>query len=107
MIDGIPAVIGLSAPLASTLAIFYMVFTGRLIVRSEHLTVVRILESQRDDLRTERDGWKTTANRKGETNVILARTNEKLIETANVTQHVMHALQEGVNERHVGQEAQD
>lgn len=94
MIDGLPALIGVGPPLASTLVVFWLVFTGRLVVKSQHETHVALLKEQLRDAWAQRDGWKETENRKGETNAILVRTNEKLIETANVTQHVMHALQE-------------
>lgn len=94
MIEGLPAIVGLASPLGATLVVFWLVFTGKLVVKAQHETVVRILTEQREDAWAQRDGWKETANRKGETNAILVKTNEKLIETAHVTQHVMHALQE-------------
>lgn len=94
MIDGIPAVVGLAGPLASTLVVFWLVFTGRLVVRSQHETIVQVYESQLVDTRTERDAWKATADRKGETIALQAQTNATLTESARFSDHVMSAMQE-------------
>jgi putative lipoic acid-binding regulatory protein len=90
MIDGLPAWVGLSSPVAATLVVFWLVFTGRLIVRD----VVRVLEKQITSLTTDRDSWKSSSERKGETISVLTKTNAELIETARTTQHVMSSLQE-------------
>lgn len=94
MIDGLPAIVGLASPVGATLVVFWLVFTGKLVVKAQHEEQLRTLREARDDAWAQRDGWKETAHRKGETVSILTQTNAKLIETANVTQHVMHALQE-------------
>ncbi|MFD1846992.1 hypothetical protein [Arthrobacter flavus] len=56
MIDGIPAVVGLAGPLTPMLVASYHVFTGRIVVRSEHQTIVRVLEKQIADGHTDRYG---------------------------------------------------
>lgn len=94
MIDGLPAWVGLSSPVAATLVVFWLVFTGRLIVRASHNDVVRVLEKQVLSLTTDRDSWKSSSERKGETISVLTKTNAELIETARTTQHVMSSLQE-------------
>jgi putative lipoic acid-binding regulatory protein len=94
MIDGLPAWVGLSSPVAATLVVFWLVFTGRLIVRASHTDVVRVLEKQITSLTTDRDSWKSSSERKGETISVLTKTNAELIETARTTQHVMSSLQE-------------
>lgn len=94
MVDGLPAWVGLSSPVAATLVVFWLVFTGRLIVRASHNDVVRVLEKQIISLTTDRDAWKTSSERKGETNSILTKTNAELVEVARTTQHVMSSLQE-------------
>lgn len=94
MIDGIPGWVGLASPLGATLAIFYLVFTGRLIPRASHNDVVRVLENQITAVTTDRDGWKDSSERKGSTIAVLTQTNAELIETARTTKHVMSSLQE-------------
>jgi len=94
VIDGIPAWVGLASPVSATLVVFWLVFTGRLIVRAAHDDVVRVLENQITALDKDRDGWKTSSERKGEIIQTLTSTNAELIETARTTTHVMSALQE-------------
>lgn len=98
MIDGIPAVVGLASPVATALAMLYLIFTGRLVTQSQHNTIVRILESQLKDSRTDRDGWKATADRKGDTIAVLTKSNSELMETARFSNHVMTALQQKAGE---------
>lgn len=43
MIDGIPAWVGISSPIATALSMFYLVFTGCLIPRASHNDVVKVL----------------------------------------------------------------
>lgn len=101
MIDGIPAVVGLASPLGATIAIFYLVFTGRLIPRSSHNDVVRVLENRNAEVVTDRQAWRAASEQAAATNGILVRTNAELIETAKVTKHVMAALQENAGGAHV------
>lgn len=90
----LPAIVGLASPLGATLAIFYLVFRGTLVVRAQHETIVRLLEAEVGRITKDRDDWKASSDRKGETNQILVRTNAKLIETAHFSDHVMSALQD-------------
>lgn len=93
MIDGLPAVVGLASPFAAALALFYLVFTGRLIVRSEHKEMVRILETRNVELAVERDTWRTSSEKKDETVRILSNSNSSLMETAQFATKVMSAIQ--------------
>lgn len=93
MIDGIPAVVGLASPFAAALALFYLVFTGRLIVRSEHKEMVRILETRNTELAVERDTWRTSSEKKDETITILSASNGSMMETAQFATKVMSAIQ--------------
>mgnify|MGYP003575438049 FL=1 len=94
MIDGIPAWVGLSSPVAATLAVFWLVFTGRLVTRASHNDVVQVYEKTLVRTESDRDGWKASSERKGETIAVLTKTNAELIETARTTNHVMSSLQE-------------
>lgn len=94
MIDGIPAWVGLASPLGATLAIFYLVFTGRLIPRASHNDVVKVLQERNQEITTDRNNWQAAANLANKTGADLADTNKALIETAKFSTHVMSALQE-------------
>ncbi|ASN20712.1 hypothetical protein [Arthrobacter sp. YN] len=94
MIDGIPAWVGLSSPVAATLAVFWLVFTGRLVTRASHNDVVQVYEKTLTRTEADRDGWKASSERKGETISVLANANAELLETARTTKHVMTSLQE-------------
>ena len=94
MIDGIPALVGLTSPVAATIAVFYLVFTGKLWTRAAHDDVVRVLQDALKEMRTDRDNWQAASNLANKTNADLARTNADLIETAKFSTHVMSALQE-------------
>lgn len=90
----IPSWVGLSAPLATTLTLFYLVFTGRLVTRASHNDVVRVLEQRNAEVTTDRNNWQSAANLANQTNAGLTKTNSDLIETAKFSTHVMSALQE-------------
>ena len=94
MIDGIPAWVGLASPLGATIAVFYLVFTGRLWVRAAHEDVVRVLQNQITAITTDRNNWQSAANLANQTNADLAKTNSALIETGRFSTHVMTALQQ-------------
>jgi hypothetical protein len=94
MIEGIPAVVNLASPLAATIAVFYLVFTGRLWTKAAHMDVVRVLEAQIVAITTDRENWKSAATLANQTNSELAKTNGDLIETAKFSTHVMSAIQE-------------
>jgi len=94
MIDGIPAVVNLASPLAATIAVFYLVFTGRLWTKAAHMDVVRVLEDQIAALVTDRNNWQSAATLANQTNSDLAKTNSDFIENAKFSAHVMSAIQE-------------
>lgn len=93
MIDGIPALVGLTSPVAATIAVFYLVFTGKLWTRASHMDVVRVLEAQIASITTDRNNWQSAATLANQTNSELAKTNSDLIENAKFSTHVMSALQ--------------
>lgn len=93
MIDGIPAFLGVSSPIATALAMFYLVFTGRLYVRSAHEAVVRVLENQIAALTLELGTWRDSSLGKDETIRLLSSTNAEFVESAKFQDHVMSALQ--------------
>jgi len=94
MIDGIPAVVNLASPLAATIAVFYLVFTGRLWTKAAHMDVVRVLEAQIAAITTDRNNWQSAATLSNQTNSDLAATNRDFIENAKFSTHVMTAIQE-------------
>jgi hypothetical protein len=94
MMDELPSFIGLGAPLATTLTVFWLVFRGTLVVRAQHETIVRLLEAEVARITQDRNDWKESSDRKGETNRILVTTNAKFIESAHFSDHVMTALQD-------------
>jgi hypothetical protein len=94
MIDQIPAFVGVSSPIATALAMFYLVFTGRLIPRASHDAVVRVLQERNAEVVLDRGNWQSAAGLANQTNADLAKTNTKLLETAAFSTHVMSALQE-------------
>jgi hypothetical protein len=94
MLDQIPAFVGVSSPIATALAMFYLVFTGRLIPRASHDAVVRVLQERNAEVVLDRGNWQSAASLANQTNADLAKTNTKLLETANFSTHVMSALQE-------------
>lgn len=94
LIDGFPAYLGVSSPVATALAMFYLVFTGRLWVRSAHEAVVRVLENQLAAITIERDTWKNSSLEKDKALGTLINTNAKFLESARFSDHVMEALQE-------------
>jgi len=73
---------------------FYLVFTGRLIPRASHDAVVRVLQERNAEVVLDRGNWQSAASLANQTNADLAKTNTKLLETANFSTHVMSALQE-------------
>ena len=93
MIDGIPSWVGLSSPVATALAMFYLVFTGRLYVRSAHDAVVRVLENQLAAVTAEMGVWRDSSLGKDETIRLLSATNAEFVESAKFQDHVMAALQ--------------
>lgn len=94
MIDGIPAWVGLASPVGATLAVFWLVFTGRLVTRASHNDVVRVLEDRNKETTLDRNNWQSAANLANQTGADLAKTNSALLETARFSAHVMSALQE-------------
>lgn len=94
MIDGLPAVLGLGSPIAATITLFYLVFTGRLWTLAAHNDVVRVLQDQIAAITTDRNHWRDTAILVNKTNADLAHSNSVLLETAETTKHVMTALQD-------------
>lgn len=94
MIEGLPAILGLGSPVATTILLFYLVFTGRLWTLAAHNDVVRVLQDQIAAITTDRNHWRDTATLVNKTNADLAHTNSVLIETAETTKHVMSALQD-------------
>lgn len=101
MIDGFPAIISAGPTVATALALLYLVFTGRLIVRSEHREMVRILEARNKDLAEERDTWRKASEAKDGTLQTLADSNEKLMEAAQFSTKVMSAIQLNAGIRNV------
>ena len=101
MIDGLPAVVGLSSPLGATIAMCWLIFTGRLIPRASHNDVVKVLQDRNAEVVLDRGNWQSAANLANQTNADLAKTNAELIETARTTRHVMSALQENAGGGHV------
>lgn len=94
VLDGIPAIIGVSSPLATALAMVYLIFTGRLYVRSAHDAVVRVLENQLAAVTLERDTWRDGSLEKDKAISTLISTNAKFTESARFSDHVMTALQD-------------
>lgn len=101
MIDGIPAWVGLSSPVATALAMFYLVFTGRLIPRASHNDVVKVLQERNAEVVLDRNQWQSAASLANQTNADQARTNAGLLETARFSTHVMTALQDNAGGSHV------
>lgn len=97
--DGIPGWVGLASPIGATLAVFWLVLTGKLIPRSSYDALVTILTEAVNRAENDRDGWKASSERKGDTIQVLANTNAELIETARTTKHVMSSLQESAGEQ--------
>jgi hypothetical protein len=93
VIDGIVVWAGISSPIATALAMFYLVFTGRLIPRASHNDVVKVLQDRNAEVVTDRNNWQSAANLSNQTNADLAKSNTKLLETADFSTHVMSALQ--------------
>ena len=94
MLDGIPAFLGVSSPVATALAMFYLVFTGRLYVRSAHDAVVRVLENQLTSMTEDRNTWRDSSLGKDKTIALLGETNARFVESARFQDHVMSALRE-------------
>lgn len=99
MLDSAMVWVGASSPVATALAMFYLVFTGRLYVRSAHDAVVRVLENQLIALSKERDTWRDSSLAKDQTIGLLTSTNAKFLESARFSDHVMSALQEAGGKR--------
>lgn len=93
MIDGVPVYLGVSSPIATALAMLYLIFTGRLYVRSAHEAVVRVLENQIAALTVEMTTWRDSSLSKDETIRLLTTTNAEFVESAKFQDHVMSALQ--------------
>lgn len=94
MLDGVPAFLGVSSPLATALAMVYLIFTGRLYVRSAHEAVVRVLENQLAAVTADRDTWRTSSLEKDGALAQLITTNARFTESAKFSDHVMSALQD-------------
>jgi hypothetical protein len=92
--EGIPGWVGLASPIGATLAVFWLVLTGKLIPRSSYDAFVQVMTDSLTRAESDRDGWKASSERKGETIQVLTNTNAELIETARTTRHVMSSLQE-------------
>lgn len=101
MLEQIPGFVGISSPIATALAMFYLVFTGRLIPRASHDAVVQVLQERNAEVVLDRGNWQSAASLANQTNADLAKTNTKLLETANFSTHVMSALQENAGGGHV------
>lgn len=101
MIDGFPAILSAGPTVATALALLYLVFTGRLIVRSEHQEMVRILEARNKELAEERDTWREASEAKDGTISTLAESNGSLMETAQFSTKVMSAIQLNAGIRNV------
>lgn len=100
MID-VPAWVGISSPIATALAMFYLVFTGRLIPRASHNDVVKVLQDRNAEVVLDRNNWQSIANLASQTNADQARSNAFLLETAKFSTHVMTALQQNAGGQHV------
>jgi hypothetical protein len=96
--DDIPAAVGLASPIATSLAMIYLIFTGRLVTAKEHNTIVRILEASNAEALKDRDKWQATSERKGDTIAVLTNSNHELMEAAKFSNHVMTALQQKAGE---------
>jgi hypothetical protein len=94
MIDGIPAWVGLTPTAATALAMFYLVFTGRLIPRASHDDVVKVLQERNAEVVLDRNQWQSAANLANQTNADQARSTAVMLEAAKFSTHVMSALQE-------------
>lgn len=101
MIDGFPALISAAPTVATALALLYLVFTGRLIVRSEHKEMIRLLEARNTDIAEERDTWRAASEAKDGTIKTLAESNGSLMETAQFSTKVMSAIQLNAGIRNV------
>ena len=99
-LDGIPSFLGVSSPVATALAMFYLIFTGRLYVRSAHEAVVRVLENQLKAVTEDREVWRTSSLEKDKAIATLVGTNARFIESAKFSDHVMSALQESAGGSH-------
>jgi len=96
MIDGVdvPGLVGVTSPIATALAMVYLIFTGRLYVRSAHDAVVRVLENQLKAVTEDRTIWRDSSLAKDKVIADLTRTNARFIASAEFSDHVMSALQE-------------
>lgn len=101
MIDGFPALISAAPTVVTALALVYLIFTGRLIVRSEHREMVRLLEARNNDIAEERDTWRAASEAKDATIKTLAESNGSLMETAQFSTKVMSAIQLNAGIRNV------
>lgn len=93
MIDGLPAIIGATPTIATALALLYLIFTGRLVVKAQHEQLIAQLQKQVDDVGLERDTWRKASEAKDTTIKTLADSNDTLLETAEFSTKVMSALQ--------------
>lgn len=94
ILAAIPGVAGVTSPIAVALAMVYLIFTGKLYVRSAHEAVVRVLEAQIKAITEDRDVWRTSSIAKDATVASLTATNARFIQSAEFQDHVMSALQE-------------
>lgn len=92
--ETLPGWVGVASPLGATLVVFWLVLTGKLIPRATYEALVKVMADALTRAEDDRDGWKESSQRKGETIKVLADTNAELIETARTTKHVMSSLQE-------------
>lgn len=92
--EGLPDWAGFASPVAATLAVFWLVLTGKLIPRATYEALVQVMADALTRAEANAEGWKASSDRKGETIKVLTETNAELIETARTTTHVMSSLQE-------------
>lgn len=95
--EQIPAYLGVTGPVATALAMFYLVFTGRLIPRSSHESVVQVLKERNVEVVMDRENWKSAATLANQTNADQARSTAVMLEAAKFSTHVMSALQDNAS----------
>lgn len=101
----VPAILNVSTPFATAIGMVYLIFSGRLYVRSAHDDMIRVLEASNvaaavaaaaalAAMTTERDTYRDASLSKDATIRLLAETVSKFEESAKFQHHVMAALQE-------------
>jgi hypothetical protein len=76
---------------------FYLVFTGRLIPRSSHDSVVQVLKERNAEVVLDRNNWQSAASLANQTNADQARSTAVMLEAAKFSTHVMSALQDSAS----------